>query len=86
MIGNGLSIIDSDFHGIEPSRRQEKGQIESVKIGNNVWFGMNVIIEKWVNVGDDSIVKVGDVVTHDIIPSNVIDVGVPARVIKDLQS
>lgn len=52
-----------------------------IKIGNNVWFGGNVTVLGGVTIGDNVVIGAGSVVTKDI-PSNVVAVGNPCRVIK----
>lgn len=52
-----------------------------VKIGSNVWIGLNAIILPGVCIGDGSVVAAGAVVDKDI-PSNTIVGGVPAKIIK----
>jgi maltose O-acetyltransferase len=54
-----------------------------INIGHRVWCGVNVTIIAGVNIGDDVILGAGSVVCKDI-PSNSIAVGVPAKVIKQL--
>lgn len=54
-----------------------------VKIGNNVSFGRNVMVLKGVTIGDNCFIGAGSVVTKDI-PSNVIAVGAPCKVIMTL--
>ena len=54
-----------------------------VTIGNNVWIGGNVTIVPGVSIGDNSVIGAGSVVTKDI-PSNVVAVGNPCRVIKKI--
>jgi maltose O-acetyltransferase len=54
-----------------------------VKIGDNVWIGMNACILPGVEIGDNSIIGAGSIVTKNI-PSNEIWVGNPARFIKKL--
>lgn len=51
-----------------------------VTIGNNIYFGINVVILKNVTIGDNCIIGAGSIVTHDI-PSNSVAVGVPCKVI-----
>lgn len=51
-----------------------------VKIGNNVFVGLRVIILKNVTIGDNCVIGAGSVVTKDI-PSGSVACGVPARVI-----
>ena len=84
LIGELVSIMDSDFHGIAPGRRRT-GPIQTapVKLENNVWLGSRVIVQKGVTVGANSIVAPNAVVTSSIPPDS-IAAGVPAKVIKSL--
>lgn len=52
-------------------------------IGNNVWIGGNVIINPGVKIGDNSVIGAGSVVTRSI-PANVVAVGNPCRVLKEI--
>jgi len=52
-----------------------------IKIGSNVYIGMNAMVMQGVTVGDNVIIGAGAIVTKDI-PSNSVAVGIPARVIK----
>ncbi len=54
-----------------------------VRIGNNVFLGMNTIVLKGVTIGDNVIVGAGSVVTRDI-PANVVAAGNPARTLCSL--
>ncbi len=84
LCGDGVTIIDSDFHVIAPEKRRS-GAAKSlpVTIGNNVWLGSRVMILKGVNIGDHSIIASGSIVTGDI-PERVIAGGIPARVLKGI--
>lgn len=57
--------------------------VKPIKIGNNVWFGGNVVVLPGVTIGDNVTIGAGSVVTKDI-PSNVIAYGSPCRVIRNL--
>lgn len=83
LIGQYVTIMDHEAHGIDSNSRSKIGPIGSVSIGNNVWIGNNVIILKNSTIGDNSIVAAGSVVSG-VYPSNVIIGGVPAKVIKPL--
>jgi maltose O-acetyltransferase len=48
-----------------------------------VWLGGGVIVCPGVTIGDNSVVGAGSVVTRDI-PANVVAVGNPARVIREI--
>ena len=52
-----------------------------ITVGNDVYFGNNVIVLPGVNIGNNVVIGAGAVVTRDI-PDNSVAVGVPARVIK----
>ena len=54
-----------------------------IKVGNNVWFGANVSVLPGVTIGDNTIIGAGSVVNKDI-PSGVIAVGNPCRVIREI--
>lgn len=54
-----------------------------IKVGNNVWFGGNVIVLPGVTIGDNVVIGAGSVVNKDI-PSNVVAVGNPCKVIKKI--
>ena len=54
-----------------------------IKVGNNVWIGRNVTVLPGVSIGENVVIGAGSVVTKDI-PSNVIAVGNPCRVIKEI--
>ena len=52
-----------------------------IVVGNDVYFGNNVIVMPGVTIGNNVVIGAGAVVTRDI-PDNSVAVGVPARVIK----
>ena len=54
-----------------------------VTIDDGVWIGSGVIINPGVTIGKNSVIGAGAVVTKSI-PENVIAVGVPAEVIKNI--
>ena len=54
-----------------------------VMIGNDCWFGANVVVCPGVTIGDNCVIGAGSVVTRDI-PSNSFAAGVPAKVIRQI--
>ena len=66
-----------------PSEIQEKRPLRSapVKLGRNVWVGENVCILKGVEIGENSIIGAGAIVTKSM-PADCIVVGSPGRVVK----
>lgn len=84
LIGDMVSIMDSDFHGINPDRRRA-GPVKTapVKLQDNVWLGSRVVVQKGVMIGKNSIIAPNAVVTSAIPPDS-IAAGIPARVIRSL--
>lgn len=56
---------------------------KSIKVGNNVWIGGNVVVLPGVTIGDNVVIGAGSVITKNI-PANVVAVGNPCKVIKQL--
>ena len=89
-IGNDVMIgpkttITTVGHPINPNRRRQRlGQASEVRIGNDVWIGANVCILPGVTIGNNVIIGAGAVVNRNI-PDNSMAVGVPARVIKEIE-
>lgn len=54
-----------------------------VKIGNDCWFGANVVVCPGVTIGDNCVIGAGSVVTRDV-PPNSFAAGNPCRVIRTL--
>lgn len=71
-------------HGMAPEDRGTTYPAP-IRLGKNVWVGSNATILQGVSIGDNSIVAAGAVVTHDV-PENVIVAGVPAKIIKTIDS
>ena len=67
---------------IEPRRDKLEAALP-ITLGRNVWLGGGVIVCPGVTIGDNSVVGAGSVVTRDI-PANVVAVGNPARVIREI--
>ena len=54
-----------------------------ITVGNNVWFGANVVVLPNVTIGDNCTIGAGSVVTKDV-PPNSLAYGNPCRVVKNL--
>lgn len=83
LIGQNVTIMDFEAHGVEINCRNKIGEIGEVVIGENVWIGNNTTILKNTKIGSNSIIAAGAVVSGTF-PSNVIIGGVPAKVIKTI--
>lgn len=64
-------------------RTEGYGYNKPVYIGKNVWIASNVTILPGVHIGDNSVIGAASVVTKDI-PANVVAVGSPAKVIREI--
>ena len=85
MIGPNTTIT-AVGHPLSPKKRREHlGQASKITIGNDVWIGANVTILPGVTIGNNVVIGAGAVVTKDI-PDNSLAVGVPARVIKEIEN
>ncbi len=72
------------IHPLDPELRRESYEMaKPIRVGNNVWFGGHATVLPGVTIGDNTVIGAGSVVTHDI-PSNVVAVGNPCRVIRQI--
>ena len=83
MFGPNVTIATAN-HPIEPSLREKALQYnKSVHIGENVWIGAGAVIVPGVTIGRNSVIGAGSVVVKDI-PENVVAVGNPCRVLREI--
>lgn len=77
-------IVATAGHPILPELRETVYQYNMpVHIGKNCWIGAGAIILPGVTIGDQVVVGAGSVVTKDL-PSNVVAVGNPCRVVREI--
>lgn len=67
------------------TRNQGIEYAKPITVGNNVWIGGDVTVLPGVSIGDNSIIGAGSIVTEDI-PSNVVAVGNPCKIIKNINN
>lgn len=82
-IGTYVTLMDNDFHRLEPERRNERPESRPIVLEANVWLGAKVIVLRGVRIGEGSVIAAGSVVTRDIPPRS-LAAGVPAKVIRRL--
>ena len=83
MLGPNVTIATAN-HPINPELRDRGLQFnKDVYIGENTWIGAGVVIVPGVHIGSNTVIGAGSVVTKDI-PDNVIAVGNPCRVIRNV--
>lgn len=81
MCGANTLITDTDWHTDDP----RTGPDEAVTLEKGVWLGVNVTVLKGVTVGENTLVAAGSLVTHSL-PANVVAGGIPAKVLKQLDT
>lgn len=90
--GPNVTIV-TPVHPMLPDERREMLSADGVKrhlcyakpvhIGNDCWFGANVVVCPGVTIGDNCVIGAGSVVVKDI-PANTFAAGNPCRVIREL--
>ncbi|PRX99082.1 sugar O-acetyltransferase [Allonocardiopsis opalescens] len=82
-IGPNVQLL-TPTHPVEPEPRREKWEAaRPITIGDNVWLGGGAIVCPGVSIGENTVVGAGAVVTRDL-PANVVAVGNPARVTRQI--
>ena len=77
-------VVATAGHPILPELRVQGLQYNApVHIGRNCWIGAGALIMPSVTIGDNVVVGAGSVVTKDL-PSNVVAVGNPCRVLREI--
>lgn len=83
MLGPNV-VIATAGHPILPELREKALQYNlPVYIGKNCWLGAGVIVLPGVTIGDNTVIGAGSVVTKDI-PANVVAVGNPCKVLREI--
>lgn len=77
-------VVATAGHPILPRLRRQGYQYNMpVRIGKNCWIGAGAVILPGVSIGENTVVGAGSVVTKDL-PANVVAVGNPCRVLREI--
>lgn len=83
MFGPNVTVTTAG-HPILPELREKGYQYNAaIHIGRNCWIGSGVMIMPGITIGDNVVIGAGSVVTHDL-PSNVVAVGTPCKVLREV--
>lgn len=80
--GPGVQLLTPE-HPLDAVARRGEETARPIVIGDDVWIGGGAIVLAGVTVGDRSVIGAGAVVTKDV-PSDVVVVGNPAKIVKRL--
>ena len=83
LFGPNVTVVTANHPLNAELRRKEMQYNRDVYIGENVWIGAGSIILPGVHIGKNAVIGAGSVVTRDI-PDNVLAVGVPCRVVREI--
>lgn len=82
-VGSNCGFYTAE-HPLDPDDRNAGYELaKEINIGDNVWFGGNVVVLAGVTIGSNTVIGAGSVVTKDI-PEGVVAVGNPYRVIREI--
>lgn len=85
MFGPHVTVATAG-HPIDPQLRGKGLQFNMpVSIGRNCWIGAGAVILPGVHIGDNVVIGAGSIVTKDI-PDNVVAVGNPCRVLREISN
>lgn len=83
MFGPNVTLATAG-HPILPELRERGLQYNMpIHIGKNCWIGAGAVILPGITLGDNVVVGAGSVVTKDL-PSNVVAVGNPCRILREV--
>ena len=83
MFGPNVTVATAG-HPILPELREQAYQYNApVRIGRNCWIGAGAIIVPGITIGNNVVIGAGSVVTKDL-PDNVVAVGNPCRVLREI--
>jgi acetyltransferase-like isoleucine patch superfamily enzyme len=87
MFANHCFVGDADHRYDDPETPvTQQGFVARgpVRIGSNVWFGVNCVVTGGVEIGDRAVIGSNSVVTKDV-PPGTIAAGVPAKVLREIE-
>ncbi|MEJ6980198.1 sugar O-acetyltransferase [Pedobacter sp. P351] len=83
LFGPNVSIVTAG-HPVHPDSRNSGYEYGiAITIGHNVWIGANSVVNPGVHIGNNVVIGSGSVVTKNI-PDNVIAVGNPCKILREI--
>lgn len=82
MFSSNMHILASDFHSIiDMHSGMRVNMSNKIDIGNHVWVGMSVLLQKNISIGEGAIIAAHSVVSKDV-PAYCAVGGIPAKIIR----
>jgi maltose O-acetyltransferase len=81
--GSGVQIL-TPLHPLNAAFRRKEEYGAPITIGSDVWVGSGAIILPGVTIGSRTVVGAGSVVSRSL-PDNVLAVGNPCRVVREIE-
>ena len=83
MIGRNVIIYDSDFHTLYDQAGEVCNPPQQVNIENHVWLTSNIIVQKGVTIGQDSLITAYTTVNKDVPAHSIYGGDSVGKTIKD---
>lgn len=84
MFSHDISIRNSDSHSlVDLETKKRLNHASSIHIGNHVWIGVNALILKGTNIGDNCVIGAKSLVAGKTIPPFTLVSGIPAKILKE---
>ncbi|HAS6019497.1 TPA: transferase [Vibrio vulnificus] len=78
LIGPGFMCLGSNFHPLSPDKRKTSDYTcKPIIIGRNVFIGANVTILQGVEIGDNSVIGAGCVISRSVEKNKIVRVNPP---------
>ena len=86
-LAQGITITALNHNFENPDQRIDEQGVSTkpIAIGNDVWIGANAVVLQGVTIGSHCVVAAGAVITKDV-PDNTLVGGVPAKILKTLNT
>lgn len=84
MFSRSIEIRTTDAHSlIDVATGERVNKAGSIHIGDHVWIGLGVIVNKGVSIADDNVVAASSFVNRSFQDSQTVIAGIPAKVVRE---
>lgn len=83
MIGRNVIVYDSDFHTLYNSQGIAANFPKPVTVQDHVWLTSNIIVQKGVTIGKDSLIAAYTTINRDVPPHSIVAGDSVGKVIKN---